>query len=67
MAKTVKTSMRWTEDAYRFMKEEADAQGIPVAQLVREGSLAWAAWCAGQRSDDPGRTMLAFIERLRRS
>lgn len=58
--------MRWPEHAYRFVEEEARAQGIPTSQLVREGAIAWAAYCAGQRSTDPGRTMLAIIERLRR-
>src|SRR5204863_9554289 len=43
------TTLRFPEDLWRFLEDEAKGLGISVAQYVREAALARAAYDAGRR------------------
>jgi hypothetical protein len=43
------TTLRFPEDLWRFLEDEAKSLGISVAQYVREAALARAAYDAGRR------------------
>lgn len=43
------TTLRFPEDLWRFLEEEAKSLGVSVAQYVREAALARAAYDAGRR------------------
>ena len=45
------TTLRFPEDLWRFLEEEAKSLGVSVAQYVREAALARAAWDAGRRGE----------------
>jgi hypothetical protein len=47
------TTLRFPEDLWRFLEQEAKSMGISVAQYVREAALARAAYDAGRRGDLP--------------
>ena len=43
------TTLRFPEDLWRFLEDEAKSLGVSVAQYVREAALARAAYDAGRR------------------
>lgn len=45
------TTLRFPEDLWRFLEEEAKSLGVSVAQYVREAALARAAYDAGRRGE----------------
>ena len=45
------TTLRFPEDLWRFLEEEARSLGVSVAQYVREAALARAAYDAGRRGE----------------
>ena len=45
------TTLRFPEDLWRFLEDEAKSLGVSVAQYVREAALARAAYDAGRRGD----------------
>lgn len=47
-----KTSLRLTDALYRAIEEEAQREGVSVAQYIRDSALHRVAYAAGQRGDD---------------
>src|SRR4051794_17910543 len=45
------TTLRFPEDLWEFLEEEARSLGVSVAQYVREAALARAAYDAGRRGE----------------
>ena len=45
------TTLRFPEDLWEFLEQEAKSLGVSVAQYVREAALARAAYDAGRRGD----------------
>jgi|SRR3954469_9995979 len=45
------TTLRFPEDLWEFLEQEARSLGISVAQYVREAALARAAYDAGRRGE----------------
>ena len=45
------TTLRFPQDLWRFLEQEAADLGVSVAQYVREAALARAAYDAGRRGD----------------
>ena len=43
------TTLRFPEDLWRFLEDEARSLGVSVAQYVREAALARVAYDAGRR------------------
>src|SRR2546423_861264 len=47
------TTLRFPQDLWRFLEQEAASLGVSVAQYVREAALARAAHDAGRRGESP--------------
>ena len=47
------TTLRFPQDLWDFLEQEAKGLGVSIAQYVREAALARAAYDAGRRGD-PG-------------
>ena len=45
------TTLRFPEDLWEFLEQEARSLGVSVAQYVREAALARAAYDAGRRGE----------------
>jgi hypothetical protein len=59
-------TIRFTEDLWGLLEREAEAQGISVAQLVRDSALMRVAFAMGARGDDEARATVRSLalERL---
>lgn len=47
------TTVRFGEQTWRHVRDEAKRDGVSVAQFVREASLLRVAYLAGERGEDP--------------
>lgn len=47
------TTVRFGEQTWRRLRQEAERDGISVAQFVREASLLRLAYLASEREEDP--------------
>jgi hypothetical protein len=56
------TTIRFPNDLWEQLEEEARAQGISVAQYVRDAALYRVAYSAGAR-EDPGKGRARFPDR----
>jgi hypothetical protein len=48
------TTVRFSEDLWALLADEAARSGVSVSQYVREAALARAAFAVGARADLPG-------------
>lgn len=44
------------------IRQEAELQGIPVSQFIRDAAFAQAIWAMAQRQAEPGRTLREIFE-----
>jgi|SRR5215207_245305 len=55
------TTVRFGEDLWAMLEQEAARSGLSAAQFVREATILRLAMLAGMRGDDAARTTLAVI------
>jgi GAF domain-containing protein len=55
------TTVRFGEDLWAMLEQEASRSGLSAAQFVREATILRLAMLAGMRGDDAARTSLATI------
>jgi GAF domain-containing protein len=55
------TTVRFGEDLWGMLEDEASKSGVSAAQFVREATILRLAMLAGMRGDDAARTSLATV------
>jgi hypothetical protein len=60
------TTVRFGEDLWAMLEEEAARSGLSAAQFVREATILRLAMLAGMRGDDAARATLATIAQAAR-
>lgn len=65
MGERPRIGLRLSPADHELIVQEAEVQGVTVTEFVRTAAVARAAFLAGQRSDDPGRTIERIAKRLR--
>ncbi len=55
------TTVRFTDDLWEFVEREAAAQGVSVAQFVRDAALMRVATVMSKRGDADGDATLARL------
>jgi len=55
------TTVRFGEDLWAMLEQEAAASGVSVAQFVREAAILRLAMLAGMRGDDAAHTTIASL------
>jgi hypothetical protein len=66
MAGMRETKIRFGEEAWRLIQEEAARDGVSGSQFVREAATAWAIYLRAGRTSDPQARIRDIIEALRR-
>jgi hypothetical protein len=57
------TTVRFGDDLWALLADEASRAGVSVSQYVREAALARAAFAAGRRADLPGELLATWAHR----
>jgi hypothetical protein len=57
------TTLRFGEDLWALLEDEAARSGVSVSQYVREAALARAAFAAGSRADVPAGILTGWARR----
>jgi hypothetical protein len=56
------TTVRFGEDLWALLADEAARSGVSVSQYIREAALARAAFAAGRRAELPGELFASWAE-----